>query len=127
MMRKRIILAGILACIMVVSISLVYAAVTNGKMNVNVGDEIYVCGCGEGCNCDAMSSKPATCSCGKDMIKTKVKKVDDNFIYVEARDKGFKRVGKYACACGSDCKCDTISQKPGKCACGADLKEVKPN
>ena len=126
-MGKRLVLAGVFFCIMVMGLSLVYAAMVNGKMDVKVGDEIYVCGCGEGCDCDAMSLKPAKCSCGKVMIKTKVTKVDDNFIYVEARDKGFKRVGKYACACGSGCNCDTISQKPGKCACGADLKEIKAN
>jgi hypothetical protein len=27
----------------------------------------------------------------------------------------------YVCNCGSDCKCNTVSVKPGKCTCGGDL------
>ena len=37
----------------------------------------------------------------------------------------FKTTGKYACACGPKCDCDTISQKAAKCACGKEMKEVK--
>jgi hypothetical protein len=36
----------------------------------------------------------------------------------------FKTVAKYACACGPKCDCDTISQKPGKCPCGTEMKKV---
>ena len=28
----------------------------------------------------------------------------------------------YACNCGSDCKCTTVSTKAGKCSCGEQLK-----
>ncbi len=28
----------------------------------------------------------------------------------------------YSCACGSECTCNTVSTKPGKCACGKDLE-----
>ncbi len=51
--------------------------------------------------------------------------VEDNLMSVESRGRGCIRTGKYACACGEACKCGTISQKPGKCACGVDLNEVK--
>jgi hypothetical protein len=27
--------------------------------------------------------------------------------------------------CGSDCKCDTISQNPGNCTCGKKMMEAK--
>jgi hypothetical protein len=29
-----------------------------------------------------------------------------------------------ACACGEGCNCGTISQKPGKCGCGKDMKKL---
>ena len=95
------------------------------KMVAKVGDELYVCACGEGCPCDTMSRNPGQCPCGKDMVKTKVTKVEKGKITVESREKPFVSVGKYACACGPDCKCDTISQKPGTCPCGKKLMEVK--
>jgi len=28
----------------------------------------------------------------------------------------------YSCACGSECDCNTVSTKPGKCSCGKDLE-----
>jgi hypothetical protein len=94
------------------------------EMTGKVGDEIYVCGCGDGCPCDHMSRNPGKCACGKDLVKTKITKVEKGQITVEARTKPFVSVGKYACACGSECKCDTISQSPGKCSCGKDLVPV---
>ena len=120
-------------CISMVTVIvlLVFCAVsyadTTGKMDVKAGDEIYVCACGEMCDCDTMSMNPGQCSCGKDMIKTKVTKVDENMIYVESQKKGLKRMGKYACACGPGCNCNTISQRPGNCSCGKPMKEVKIN
>ena len=96
------------------------------EMTGKVGDEIYVCGCGEGCPCDTMSRNPGTCTCGKDLVKTKITKIEAGKITVEARTKPFVSVGKYACACGPGCKCDTISQNPGNCTCGKKMVEVKP-
>lgn len=122
-MRRKI----ILAIILMLGISALSLADTKGKMDLNVGDEIYVCNCGEACNCDTMSIKPGNCTCGKEMIKAKVTKVEDDTIYVESRGRGYKRVGKYACACGEACTCGTISQSPGKCVCGVEMKEVKAN
>ena len=95
------------------------------KMVAKVGDELYVCACGEGCPCDMMSRNPGKCTCDKDMLKTKVTNVEKGKITVEARKKPFLSKGKYACDCGPDCKCDTISQNPGNCTCGKKMMEVK--
>ena len=95
------------------------------SMKAKVGDELYVCACGEGCPCDSMSRNAGQCTCGKDMVKTKVTKVEKGRITVESRGKPFISKGKYACDCGPDCKCDTISQNPGNCTCGKKMMEVK--
>jgi hypothetical protein len=95
------------------------------RMKAKVGDEIYVCACGESCPCDTMSRNAGKCTCGKDMAKTKVTKVEKGKITVESRGKPFITKGKYACDCGADCKCDTISQNPGNCTCGKKMMEVK--
>ena len=98
------------------------------KMTAKVGDELYVCACGEGCPCDTMSRNPGKCTCDKDLVKTKVTKVEKGKITVESRKKPFASVAKYVCDCGPECKCDTISQNPGNCTCGKKMKmvEVKP-
>jgi hypothetical protein len=31
----------------------------------------------------------------------------------------------YACNCGEQCDCYTISKKPGKCVCGKEMAPVK--
>jgi len=95
------------------------------RMKAKVGDELYVCACGEGCPCDMMSRNAGQCTCGKDMVKTKVTKVENGRITVESRAKPFISKGKYACDCGPACKCDTISQNPGNCTCGKKMIEVK--
>src|SRR5512139_1880945 len=88
-----------------------YAFADEDKMVAKVGDELYVCGCGDGCDCDTMSRNPGKCSCGKDLVKSKVTKVEEGKITMAVRSKPFVSVGKYACACGPSCKCNTISQK----------------
>jgi hypothetical protein len=102
-----------------------FAVADKTKMKVKVGDELYVCACGEGCPCDTMSRNAGQCACGKDLAKTKVTKVEKGKITVESRGKPFISAGKYACDCGPDCKCDTISQNPGNCTCGKKMVEVK--
>ncbi len=104
-----------------------FAVADKTKMEVKVGDELYVCACGEGCPCDTMSRNAGQCSCGKDMVKTKVTKVEEGKITVASRAKPFISAGKYACDCGPECKCDTISQNPGNCTCGKKMVEVKAN
>jgi hypothetical protein len=46
------------------------------------------------------------CTCGKPIVSASLK-------------------GKYACSCGDACKCPTVSDKPGECTCGKDLKKVE--
>jgi hypothetical protein len=36
-----------------------------------------------------------------------------------------KRNQLYLCTCGPDCKCTSVSTKPGKCGCGMDLKPFR--
>jgi len=102
-------------------------AETKGKMDLKVGDELYVCNCGETCPCDSMARAAGNCTCGKKMVKAKVTKVDVDKAYfvVGGKERAFKTTGKFACACGPACKCDMISQNPGKCTCGKEMKEVK--
>ena len=118
-----------------VSFALIFALIaataafaeTHGKMNLKVGDEVYVCGCGEGCPCMTMSMKEGKCACGKDLVKGQVTKVSKGkaYVMVNGKEQAFKTTGKYMCACGAGCNCNTISQKPGQCACGKDMKPVK--
>ncbi len=114
--------------ILVVVMTLAFAAhafADKTEMVAKVGDELYVCGCGDECKCDTMSTNAGTCSCGKNLVKSKVTKVEKGKITMEVRKRPFVSIGKYACACGPDCKCDTISQNPGNCSCGKQMMEVK--
>ena len=115
----------LLSLVILFSVSALSLADIRGKATVKVGEEIYVCNMGETCPCDTMAKKPGNCKCGKALIKTRVTRVEDDSIFVESRKRGFKGTGKYACACGEACNCDTIGQKPGKCVCGREMKEVR--
>jgi len=119
-MKKVIILVAVFTLAFVT-----FAVADKARMEAKVGDELYVCACGEGCPCDTMSRNAGQCSCGKDMVKTKVTKVEKGKITVASRTKPFISVGKYVCDCGPECKCDTISQNPGNCTCGKKMVEVK--
>jgi len=111
-----------------VSVSLGMAE-TKGKMELKVGDEVYACNCGEKCPCNTMSRNPGNCTCGSPMVKAKVLKVMPGKVEIKAdsweKALVFKTVGKYTCNCGPNCMCDTISQNPGKCTCGAEMVKVK--
>jgi hypothetical protein len=127
-MKKHLLIMSVL----VLSLSVVlvaFAALKGNKIELKVGDEVYACACGAGCDCDTLSRAPGKCSCGSDLVKAKVTKVEAGKAYVKAEGwpeaRTFKTEGKYICACGPGCNCDTISQKPGKCGCGSDLKEYK--
>ena len=123
---KKTVLIGLALILSIAFVSVGFAA-ESSKMKLKKGDEVYVCGCGKGCPCDTMSKKEGKCSCGKDLIKSKVTKVKGGqaFFMINGEEKGFKMQGKYFCACGAGCNCGTISQKPGKCVCGKDMQEVK--
>lgn len=122
-MRKTILLAAV-----VMLFASVAFADTFGKMDLKVGDEVYACNC-KGCPCEMMSKMPGKCTCGKDMVKAKVMKVEPGQVMLKAvswdAERPFKTTGKYACNCGPKCKCNSISQAPGKCPCGTEMKKVK--
>jgi hypothetical protein len=126
--EMRRVLFAMLAVVLTLGLfSICLAEVKGGKIDLKVGDEVYACGCGEGCPCQTLSKSPGKCTCGNDMVKTKVTKIegDKAYITVKGKDIPFAMAGKYACPCGAGCNCDTISQAPGKCACGKDLKKVE--
>ena len=124
---KKVLSVGLLMFFTLVAFSAAMAEVKNGKINLKVGDELYVCNCGEKCPCDTMARKEGKCTCGADMVKGKVTKVEKGkaMVMVDGKERAFKTTGKYMCACGPKCDCDMISQNPGKCVCGAELKPVK--
>ncbi len=115
--------------ILTMALAAVALAQTAGKLDLKVGDEVYVCNCGESCDCMTMSRQEGACVCKKPMVKAKVVKVEKDLVMVQAagweKPRPFKTVGKYACACGPSCQCGTISQKPGNCTCGKPMKAVK--
>jgi hypothetical protein len=110
----------------------VTAFAESGKMDLKVDQEVYACNCGASCPCNTMSMKEGNCACGNKMVKAKVVKVEEGVVYLQEagweKPRAFKTQGKYTCACGPSCNCGTISQNPGKCVCGTDMKpvEMKP-
>jgi hypothetical protein len=95
-------------------------------MKLAAGQEVYACNCGAKCPCDTLSNNPGKCTCGVDLVKATVKSVGDGTatLVVNGQERAFKTKGKYACACGLKCPCNTISQNPGKCTCGVDMAKV---
>lgn len=61
-----------------------------------------------------------------DLVKAKATVVEESKgkFMVDDKEKTLNTVGNYAFACGPTCPCNTISQRPGKCSCGVDLKPV---
>ena len=125
-MKKILLIASVFVIIAFVALSFAGA---KAKMDLKVGDEVYACNCGDDCPCKTMSRNAGNCTCGKEMVKAKVMKVEGDTVMLKAekwdKERAFKTTGKYICACGPDCKCDTISQNPGKCTCGKEMKKVE--
>ncbi len=121
------ILSCVCTIILVISVSAICFAAEKNVMSLKVGDEVYACNCGEGCPCDTMSLNPGKCSCGNDMVKAKVTGISKGKAMLMAegwtKERSFNTVGKYACNCSPECKCNTISQNPGKCTCGVEMKK----
>lgn len=117
--------------LLVLAISLAVAglafAAEAEKGNLKVGDTYYVCGCPPGC-CEDISSKEGQCGCKKDLVKATVTKLGDGKAWFklegQEKEKEFKTAGLYVCGCGPGCKCNTISNKPGKCDCGKEMKKL---
>ena len=103
-------------------------AAEKGTLTLKVGDERYVCNCGEKCPCNTISNNEGKCTCGSDMVKAKVTKVEKGKAMFKAanweKERTFKTIGKYKCGCSPDCKCETISQNPGKCTCGSKMQKI---
>jgi hypothetical protein len=99
----------------------------NPKISLKVGDEVYACACGASCPCKSLSKQEGKCTCNKDMVKSKVIKIegDTAVINVNGKDETFPLKGKFVCGCGASCPCDYVSQSPGKCSCGKDLIKAK--
>jgi len=128
-MTKRNVLYALVVLALAVGIVGAVVAADIKKLDAKVGEEYYVCNCGEKCPCDTISTKAGQCGCGKDLVKAKVTKVAGDKAMFKAdgweKEIEFDLVAKYTCACGADCPCKTVSQKPGKCGCGRELTEVK--
>ena len=124
---KKLAIIAITICFAVVAVTMALADKgPKGHFNAKAGDVIYVCSCGEGCNCGSLSLKKGTCGCGKDLVTTTVTKVENGKVFykLDGKELSASLNGKYACACGEGCKCGTISQKPGMCGCGQNLVKV---
>ncbi|NVN89626.1 MAG: hypothetical protein HXX11_03400 [Desulfuromonadales bacterium] len=122
---KKCLIGLFVACMVLVA---VVAFADKAQPLFKKGDVVYVCGCGDGCPCKTMSHREGTCACGKALEKGVVSSVagDTAVVRVGDRDLNFVTKGKYACACGGKgCGCGTISQKPGKCGCGSEMKKVE--
>ncbi len=117
------------ALALVLALAFAVVAAEPVKMELKVGDQLYVCNCGETCPCDSMARKPGNCTCGKEMAQGTVTKVGEGtaVIKIASAERTFKTVGKYACDCGPACECGSISQNPGNCVCGKPMAEVKIN
>ncbi len=107
----------------------VVAYAGEGMMKLKVGDEINACNCGIKCDCNTMANKPGNCTCDAPMVKAKVVRVEGDTAYLTSlgwsEERPFKMTGKYTCACEPACTCDAISQNPGKCPCGNEMKKVR--
>jgi len=115
--------------VLVMALAVAAVAAESGSMTLKPGDQVYVCNCGTGCPCDSMANRASKCTCDKPMVQGTVKQVGEGTatVLVGGEERSFKTAGKYACNCGPGCTCGSISQKPGKCACGKDMAEVKAN
>jgi len=124
-MKRALVVFSMVFVMAMVAFSL---AAEKGKLDLKVGDERYVCNCGEKCACNTISMSQGKCTCGSDMVKAKVVKVETGKASFKAegwqKERSFKTIGKYACNCSPDCKCGTISQNPGKCTCGSEMKKL---
>jgi hypothetical protein len=130
-MFRRVAMKRVLVIVLVLSLVVVAGlviAADKSKRDLRAGDSVYACNCGEKCACKTLSRAAGKCSCGNEMVKSTVVKVDGDSAMLKAagwsKERAFPTKGKYACACEGDCNCGTISQNPGKCACGNEMKKV---
>ena len=124
-MKKRVMLLSVLV-VFLLSGLLAWAA-EEGMFNTAEGSKVYVCACGPGCDCNTISNNPGDCTCGNPMTEATVEKIENGVATMAIGDKTqeFQLKGKYVCACGPTCNCNTVSQNPGNCTCGQPLKMVE--
>ena len=123
-MKRRMAIAVV---VMVLTLGLSVAAFADKDLPVfKAGETVYVCGCGEGCDCYSMARKPGNCACNRPMVQATINKVEGDYalVTVNGKERTFITKAKYACACGKACDCGSISQKPGNCVCGKPMKKV---
>ena len=124
------------------------AAKQTASTQVDREDVLYTCNCGLQCNCNSMSTQAGNCACGNPMKWGHVLRIEGNEALLCQCAEGcscggldpknpnkcmcgtpIKRVnlegtGIYFCNCGGSCSCNTVSESPGKCKCGMNLKKV---
>ncbi len=125
---KKLILVVMALSLVVAAAGLVFAEKgSKGFYSAKAGDQIYVCGCGEGCKCGTLAGKEGECTCGKPLVKTTVTKVENGMVYykVDGKELSAPQQGKYMCGCGAGCNCGFVSQKAGKCGCDKAMAPVK--
>ncbi len=120
---------GLVSVLTLALAGLALAGADRGAMDLTSGDQVYACSCGEACPCQTLSNNPGKCSCGKDMAQASVVRAGDGTAMLKAegweKERPFKTVGKYTCSCPPACPCDTVSQIPGNCTCGKEMKKVE--
>lgn len=107
-------------------------------------DILYVCNCGPDCACGSVSAEPGTCSCGSELVKAHLLRMDGNVATVctcsgdctckldpadptkctcgqPVKQVSLEGKGLYYCNCGGSCTCNHVAGAPGKCHCGMDL------
>lgn len=108
-------------------------------------DVVYVCNCGDECACGTVAVEPGTCSCGTELKRAHLVKVEGNegllctcdgdcTCTIDPEDAtkcscgtGVRRVsfegtGLHFCNCGGgSCTCNHVTAAPGRCACGMEL------
>ena len=82
-MKKHLLILSVLVLSLCLSL-IAFAALKGNKIELKVGDEVYACACGAGCDCDTISRNPGKCSCGGDLVKAKVTKVEAGKAYLKA-------------------------------------------
>ncbi len=121
-MRKSCI--GLLAFIVVIGLCRLSSA-SDKYFDAQAGDEVYACNCGKDCACQGMAKKPGNCACGREMVRARiVRSAGDSAILISDAWGGmrtFKTVGRYSCNC-PDGNCGMVSQQPGNCHCGVEMK-----
>lgn len=73
-------------------------------------DLVWVCGCGDECECGAVAVEPGTCSCGTELVQVHLVKVEGN--------EGL------LCTCGTGCACTMDADDSSKCSCGTAVRRV---